>query len=66
MITYQNIKKLIEKGRYTYDDMLSKMDVFLLNDRITEAEYNELKTAITAHQYEAITGEAYGGDNTHE
>lgn len=48
-MTYRNCKKLIEiaekKGTKTQDfidDMKNKMDVFLLNDRITEEEYTEL------------------------
>lgn len=41
-MTYRNCKKLIENGRYEYNDMLIKLDVFLLGDRITQAEYEEL------------------------
>lgn len=41
-LTYRNCKKLIEAGRYEYDDMSAKLDVFLLGDRITIEEYNEL------------------------
>lgn len=41
-MTYKNCKKLIEAGRYEYDDMMNKLDVFLLGDRITEEEYKEL------------------------
>ena len=40
--TYLNCKKLIEMGRYEKEDMLNKLDVFLLNDRITQSEYEEL------------------------
>lgn len=43
MLTYKNCKKLIENGRYEYDDMLNKLDVFLLADRITTEQYKELK-----------------------
>lgn len=45
-MTYRNCKKLIEAGRYEYNDMLNKLDVFLLGDRITQAEYEELCTMI--------------------
>lgn len=42
VMTYRNCKKLIEAGRYEYDDMMNKLDVFLLGDRITQAQYTEL------------------------
>ncbi len=41
-MTYRNCKKLIEMGRYEREDMLNKLDVFLLNDRITQLQYEEL------------------------
>ena len=44
-MTYRNCKrKLIRNwlGRYEKKDMLNKLDVFLLNDRITQLEYEEL------------------------
>lgn len=41
-MTYRNCKKIIENGRYEKEDMTNKLDVFLLNNRITEAEYTEL------------------------
>lgn len=41
-MTYHNCKKLIEAGRYEKEDMLNKLDVFLLNNRITKAQYKEL------------------------
>lgn len=44
--TYKLCKKVIEKnkanGTLDVEDMTNKLDVFLLNDRITEEEYNEL------------------------
>ena len=42
MMTYRNCKKLIELGRYEYSDMMNKLDVFLLGDRITQEQYDEL------------------------
>lgn len=42
-MTYKNCKKLIEAGRYEYEDMMNKLDVFLLGDRITQMEYEELR-----------------------
>lgn len=42
-MTYIFCKKVIENGTYsTKEDMLIKLDVFLLNNRITQDEYNEL------------------------
>lgn len=41
-MTYKNCKKLIEAGRYEYEDMMNKLDTFLLGDRITQAQYEEL------------------------
>ena len=41
-MTYRNCKKLIEAGRYEKEDMLNKLDVFLLGDRITRMQYEEL------------------------
>lgn len=41
-MTYRNCKKIIEAGRYVYEDMLNKLDVFLLADRMTTEEYKEL------------------------
>lgn len=39
---YNLLYKKIERGNYNKDDLLKKMDVYLLNDRITEEEYNKL------------------------
>lgn len=39
---YARIKKLIEKGAYEKEDMLNKLDVFLMANRITEEQYQEL------------------------
>ncbi|MBB6716280.1 hypothetical protein [Clostridium gasigenes] len=41
-MTYRNCKKLINADRYEYEDMIIKLDVFLLNNRITTEEYKEL------------------------
>lgn len=43
MLTYSNCKKVIANGTYgTYDDMMNTLDVFLLNRRISQDQYNEL------------------------
>lgn len=41
-MTYARIKKIIQSGRYNREDMLGKLDVFLLAGRITIQEYDEL------------------------
>ena len=45
-MTYITCKKVIEnqeaKGTLDADSMTSKLDVFLLNGRISELEYNKL------------------------
>ncbi len=41
--TYDSLKILIENGKYKdKEDMMFKLDIFLLGDRITASEYNEL------------------------
>ena len=43
MTTYMLCKKVIENGAYdSKEEMLFKLDVFLLNNRINQQEYNEL------------------------
>lgn len=41
-MTYARLKKLIENGAYDKENMLSKLDVFLMANRITEEQYQEL------------------------
>lgn len=41
-MTYNLCKKLIQIGNYEKADMLNKLDVFLLNNRITQEQYTEL------------------------
>lgn len=42
-MTYVYCKKVINNKTYgTIEDIQIKLDVFLLNDRITQEEYNEL------------------------
>ena len=42
IMTYARVKMLIQRGVYDKQDMLNKLDVFLLADRITQSEYQEL------------------------
>lgn len=39
---YNICKKLILSGNYDKADMVKKLDIYLLKDRITEDQYNEL------------------------
>ena len=41
-MTYKVCKRLIQNGNFEKEDMAMKLDVFLLNDRITQENYNEL------------------------
>lgn len=41
-MTYTLCKRLIDLGRYDKEDLLIKLDVFLLNGRIDEKEYSDL------------------------
>lgn len=41
-MTYAVCKRLIENGNYDRDDMLTKLDIFLLNNRVTQEQYSEL------------------------
>ncbi len=41
-MTYKLIKRIITKGGYDLEKTLLKLDVFLMADRITAEEYQEL------------------------
>ncbi len=41
-MTFDRLKKLIENGKYNKEDLLNKMDIFLLCNRITNENYQEL------------------------
>ena len=41
-MTYNMLYKLILKGNYDKEDMLTKLDTFFANGRITQAQYMEL------------------------
>lgn len=49
MTTYTLCKKVIENKTYgTKEEMMLKLDVFLLNNRISQSEYNELVDLLNA------------------
>lgn len=39
---YKNIKRLIERDSFDKDNLMKKIDMFYLFNRITEEEYKEL------------------------
>lgn len=41
-MTYSLIKKIIAKGNYDKDELMDKLDIFLLAGRITDEQYKEL------------------------
>lgn len=49
-MTYTFCKRIIQNGNYDKEDMLLKLDIFLLNDRITQDEYNELVAMLNAEE----------------
>lgn len=49
-MTYGLCKKIIAKGSYDKNELLNKMDVFLLNNRITQEQYNELADLINSQE----------------
>lgn len=52
-MTYQLCKTVISNGNYgTYEDMMIKLDVFLLNNRITQSEYEALVDQLIAKEIE--------------
>jgi hypothetical protein len=46
MNTYENLKKVITIGKKTSEEVLTMIDVFMMNNRITPDQYNELVTLI--------------------
>ena len=49
-MTYIYCKRVIENGNYgEKEGMQMKLDVFLLNNRITQVEYEELITLLSAN-----------------
>ncbi len=42
MNTYENMKKVITLGKKDKEELLTMCDVFMMNNRITAEQYNEL------------------------
>lgn len=47
-MTYKVCKRVIQGGNYDKEDMQIKLDVFLLHNRITQENYDELTTLLNA------------------
>ena len=47
-MTYTYCKSIIERGKFDAQEMKDKLDVFLLNDRISQEQYGELVKLIDA------------------
>lgn len=45
-MTYKLLKRIIDSGIYDRDDVLNKMDVFLMFNRIDQDQYAELQLAM--------------------
>ncbi len=48
-MTFERLRKLIENGKYNKEDLLNKMDIFLLCNRITNENYQELLKMMEAN-----------------
>ena len=51
---YKLCKKVIISGNYEKEDMQKKLDVYLLCDRITQEQYEELVNMITGNNTEVV------------
>ena len=49
-MTYGLCKKIIARGNYDKTELLDKLDLFLLNNRITDAQYNELVNLVNSQE----------------
>lgn len=48
-MTYSNCKKIIEKGTYaSKEEMQEKLDVFYLNNRLSQDQYSELTQMLSS------------------
>ncbi|GAK09013.1 hypothetical protein [Geomicrobium sp. JCM 19038] len=48
-MTYSTCYRVIKAGNFELEDMMMKLDLFLLGNRITQAEYNELVELMDAN-----------------
>ena len=45
-LTYEACKRVIQNRVFDKEDLLKKMDIFLLNNRLSKEQYNELITLL--------------------
>lgn len=57
-------KKVIASGNYTKNDMQNKLDVYLLCNRITQEQYEELVSMIEKDQSTENVGDETGAPTT--
>ncbi|MBL3729270.1 hypothetical protein JIN86_06610 [Lysinibacillus sp. HST-98] len=53
MKVYDLCKFLIDRNRYSYDDMLKKVNVFYANNQLADEEYTQLLTDMDTQQKQA-------------
>ncbi len=53
--TYQYLLIIISSGKYSYDSLFSKIDLFWMLERITEEEYLELSKKLSAKKCEEVS-----------
>lgn len=54
MNTFENLKKLVTLGKKSNEEILTMMDVFLMNSRITAEQYQELVDSLVVEDVEEI------------
>lgn len=45
--TYQYLLIIVSSGKYSYESLFSKIDLFLMLDRISESEYLEISEKLS-------------------
>lgn len=54
-MTYTFLKKIIAGGKYDKEDLMNKIDVFFMANRITQEQYEELMGLVNPPVEEDIT-----------
>lgn len=49
-MTYTFLKKIISNGNYNKEDLLNKIDVFFMANRITQTQYEELVSLVNKEE----------------
>jgi hypothetical protein len=53
--TYQYLLIIISAKKYSYESLFSKLDLFLMLDRITQEQYVELTSKLEGEKNEGVT-----------